>query len=60
MKNVMILLILALASCKSSDKVASVTEKKAAILQYSKGPCLGRCPVYNFQIFDDGMVVYQS
>lgn len=56
----MILLILALASCKSGNQATSSVDNKDTVLQYSKGPCLGRCPVYNLRVFSDGMVLYES
>lgn len=60
MKNIMILLVLALVSCKSGSQATTSIDKKDTVLQYSKGPCMGRCPVYNLRVFSDGMVLYES
>ena len=60
MKKIMILLVLALAACKSSKEATISVDKKDTVLFYSKGPCLGKCPVYNLRVFSDGMVVYES
>jgi hypothetical protein len=60
MKNVMIVLILIVASCKPVKQVTTTVTQKEAFLEYSKGQCLGRCPVYNIRVFDDGMVVYEG
>jgi len=60
MKIIMILLILTLTSCKSGNPATTSVEKKITVLEYSKSPCLGRCPVYTLIVFSDGIVLYES
>ena len=48
----MILLVL---SCRPAK-----TDRNDLLLSYSKGPCLGRCPVYDFKVFANGHYVYRK
>ena len=60
MKKIMILLVLALTSCASSKEATAQAVKKEAVLYYSKGPCMGKCPVYDLLVYADGMLIYNS
>ena len=59
MKNGILIIILILGSCRSS-KTVSVSNINKTILNYSKGPCLGNCPVYNIKIFENGKVLFNG
>ncbi|MEX0315239.1 MAG: DUF6438 domain-containing protein [Allomuricauda sp.] len=59
MKKVYMILILSLFACKS-NKEAMVLQEKEPLLHYSKGPCLGKCPVYDFWIYSDGNFIYKK
>lgn len=58
MKKVYMVLILSLFACKTGQE-AAVAVQKEPLLHYSKGPCLGRCPVYDFWIYPDGTFSYK-
>ncbi len=53
------ILVLALFACKSGGEVV-VAQQKEPLLHYSKGPCLGRCPVYDFWIYPDGNFTFKK
>lgn len=58
MKKVYMILILSIFACKSGEEVVAAQQKES-LLHYSKGPCLGRCPVYDFWIYSDGSFIYK-
>ncbi|SNY95434.1 DUF6438 domain-containing protein [Flagellimonas pacifica] len=59
MKKIYMVLILLSFACKSGEE-AVVTQQKEPLLHYSKGPCLGRCPVYDFWVYHDGNFIYKK
>ncbi|MGV3620780.1 MAG: DUF6438 domain-containing protein [Archangium sp.] len=66
MRTMLVVMVLALVSCKSTPekapeedvKTAPVTEAKPddLLLSLKRTPCFGRCPVYTVQVFADGRV----
>lgn len=52
-----ILIILSFVSCKSKKMATTVDDTKALpgswIIKYERGPCFGKCPVYNFYLLAD-------
>ncbi|MGW9685477.1 DUF6438 domain-containing protein [Flagellimonas sp. 2504JD1-5] len=52
------IMILALFACRSGEEAVAIQQKEP-LLHYSKGPCLGRCPVYDFWVYPDGNFVYK-
>ena len=56
----MIVLILIMFSCKSAEKSLEEPSKNNVLVYYSKGPCLGKCPVYDLWIYKDGTVIYKG
>jgi len=60
MKKLLILVLIGMFSCKSSKSGIMENNQKEAMLFYSKGPCLGKCPVYDFTIFSDGTLIYNG
>ena len=59
MRKLMRVLILAL-SCKSGNYSVNQSDQEDVLIYYSKGPCLGNCPVYNLRVFVDGTVIYRE
>ena len=59
MKKVYVILILSLFACKPGKEAVAVQEGEP-MLHYSKGPCLGRCPVYDFWIYPNGNFMYKK
>ncbi|SHJ30365.1 DUF6438 domain-containing protein [Aquimarina spongiae] len=57
MKYLMMLLVLLNFSCQSSK---SVTEDPEVLVYYSKGRCLGKCPVYDLWVYQDGSFLYSG
>ncbi|MCL6293443.1 DUF6438 domain-containing protein [Jejuia spongiicola] len=55
----LIIMILMSPSCSISKKNASVVKEKL-IVTFSKGKCLGNCPVYDLYIYNNGRVVYNG
>lgn len=53
------ILILSIFACKSGEEVVAAQQKEP-LLHYSKGPCLGRCPVYDFWVYPDGTFIYKK
>ncbi|MEK6155084.1 DUF6438 domain-containing protein [Flavobacteriaceae bacterium 3-367] len=60
MKKAMMLLILVVLSCKSGKNGAMDTNNENTLLYYSKGPCLGKCPVYDLWVFTNGTVLFKG
>jgi len=60
MNKVMILLIFIVFSCKSGKDTTFQMDKDQVLMHYSKVPCLGKCPVYELWIFNDGTVLYKG
>ncbi|WP_159025741.1 DUF6438 domain-containing protein [Aquimarina sp. Aq78] len=60
MKYVMIVLIMVNFSCQSTKNTATDTSKDEALVYYSKGSCMGKCPVYDVWIYEDGSVFYSG
>ncbi len=58
MKKVIAILILVLFSCRSGNYSVGEANRKEVLVYYSKGPCLGKCPVYDFWVFTDGSFLY--
>lgn len=60
MKHIsLIIMILISQSCSLNKKNSSVIEEKV-VVTYSKGRCLGNCPVYDIYIYNNGKVVYNG
>ena len=59
MKRTALLFIIMLSACKANKDTASVQEKEP-LLHYAKGPCLGRCPVYDFWVYLDATFIYKD
>jgi len=47
--------IVLMVSCSSSKHL-----KEDALLYYGKTACLGKCPVFDMYIFEDGKVMYEG
>lgn len=47
-------------SLKSTDEVFAEKLAKDTMLFMSKGPCLGRCPVYSITVYNNGRVKYDG
>lgn len=60
MKKILCMLILSVISCKTVADTTSKTANAEVLLTYSKGACLGKCPVYDLKILKDGMLVYEG
>lgn len=56
MKYITLILIFSLFSCGSAKKQTEM--KKETLVLFSKGKCLGNCPVYDITIFTDGSYRY--
>ncbi len=57
MKQIMIIFILSMLSCKTTES-AMQESKSDVLVYYSKGRCLGKCPVYEVFIHTDGTLIY--
>ena len=55
----LIIMILMSPSCSVNKKQRSLTQEKV-IITYSKGKCLGKCPVFDLYIYNNGRVVYNG
>ncbi|TDQ25598.1 DUF6438 domain-containing protein [Tenacibaculum caenipelagi] len=56
MKHIVLVLIaIALTSCSSSKNI-----KEDALLYFGKTQCLGKCPVFDMYLFEDGKVLYEG
>ncbi len=55
MKYSFLILIALLVSCSSSKQL-----KEDALLYYGKTECLGKCPVFDMYVFEDGKVIYEG
>ncbi|WP_160111923.1 DUF6438 domain-containing protein [Aquimarina sp. AU58] len=60
MKYVMIILIMVSFSCQSTKNTTANTSEDEALVYYSKGSCMGKCPVYDVWIYEDGSVSYSG
>lgn len=65
MKNtpLFLLICLCLASCNymSTRNLKEVElNNLEKLVEMSKGPCFGRCPVYTFTIYDNGIMTYEG
>ncbi|PKV48242.1 hypothetical protein ATE84_0237 [Aquimarina sp. MAR_2010_214] len=60
MKCVMMILIMVGFSCQSTKSTSANVSKDEALVYYSKGPCLGKCPVYDLWIYHDGSISYSG
>lgn len=49
-----------LFSCKTGNYSTGKDNQKEVLIYYSKGPCLGKCPIYDFWVFTDGNFVYKE
>lgn len=58
MKYIVIILITAVFSCKSGKNTSVNVLTDKILVHYSKGSCLGKCPVYDVWIYQDGSVSY--
>lgn len=52
--------LLFITSCTSTKKVPEKTENWVVAFSFSKGPCYGRCPVYNLTLFENRWLEYQG
>ncbi|WP_420602597.1 DUF6438 domain-containing protein [Flagellimonas sp.] len=59
MKKIYMILVFTLFACKSGEGTSAIPQGEP-LLQYSKGPCLGRCPVYDFMVYPDGNFTYKN
>lgn len=48
-----------IGSCKGQT-TAEATKTKNALITFSKGRCLGNCPVYDMWVFNDGKIIYNG
>lgn len=55
MKRLMIITLFTIFACKCPG---DALEKKNVLVQYTKGSCLGKCPVYDLWIYEDGSILY--
>ena len=53
------LLFLTLSTCWSTKKGANL-ETLEKVVEMKKGPCFGRCPVFTFTIYDNGLASYEG
>lgn len=60
MKNIMILLVLTMLSCKTNKNGVLDSNQQEILLFYSKGACLGKCPVYDLTVLEDGTLLYKG
>ncbi|EZH71340.1 hypothetical protein ATO12_08095 [Aquimarina atlantica] len=60
MKYVMMILIMVSFSCQSTKNTTVNTPQDEALVYYSKGSCMGKCPVYDVWIYEDGSVSYSG
>ncbi|WP_160114796.1 DUF6438 domain-containing protein [Aquimarina sp. AU474] len=59
MKYIMILLIMINFSCQSTKDASKVsTNENEAMIYYAKGPCRGKCQVFDMWIYEDGSISY--
>lgn len=51
-----------LTSCKTTQKVLTQTqiEELPKVLEFSKTGCRGRCPIYDFTVYEDGWVIFNG
>jgi hypothetical protein len=56
----MILLLLTICSCKTTKNEILENTQQELLLFYSKGACLGKCPVYDLVVYDNGAVIYNG
>ncbi|WP_128755220.1 DUF6438 domain-containing protein [Aquimarina sediminis] len=45
-------------SCQSTKGTSEITTKTEPLVFYSKGPCRGKCSVYDLRIYKDGSISY--
>lgn len=55
MKQLSILILILLTSCSSQKNL-----KKDALVYFGKTACLGKCPVYDVYVYNDGTVSYNG
>jgi len=60
MKKMIFILMIPLLCCKSGNYSVAKADQKEQLVYYSKGPCLGNCPVYDFWVFKDGTFLYKD
>ena len=65
MKNILLftLLCFCLTSCNymSTRNLKEVElDRLEKLVEMSKGPCFGRCPVYTFTVYDNGIMTYEG
>ncbi len=58
MKRLLAMMILTLLSCKTTQKAQQSASE--TLLSYSKGACLGNCPVYDVAIDQNGILSYNG
>jgi len=51
-----------LSSCKTSNKVLSQAqiEDLPKVLEYSKSGCRGRCPIFDFTVYEGGHIIFNG
>ena len=61
MKNILSfsLFIILFISCKSGKDVA-IEGKSRVLYSIDRGPCFGKCPVYNMKIYETGFATYEG
>jgi len=60
MKNLIIVMLLTILSCKTSKNRILENNQQEVLLFYSKSPCLGKCPVYDLTVLEDGTLLYMG
>ncbi|WP_299548910.1 DUF6438 domain-containing protein [Seonamhaeicola sp.] len=57
--TIIIMIMITFSSCSAGKKKPQSTPDKI-VVSYSKGRCLGKCPVYDLHIYDSGRMVYNG
>lgn len=55
-------MLLAVSSCKTTKKLAdnSTLTDEDIILSLNRGPCFGKCPVYDLTLYNNGYMLYNA
>lgn len=59
MKKIILILVIFVSSCKTSKEVSEINVDDA-LVHYSKSACLGKCPIYDLWVFENGSVFYKG
>ncbi len=58
MKNAILILVMIFLSCKSVKSEPEIPQQNDLLVYYSKGRCLGKCPVFDLWIYNNGSFKY--